>query len=82
MSTETAMAPDHSESPSHFDLAALSSDMSESRAAVRAVLENYADLLEVLPHRVVVRCHRITERRMLKIMHGVRQPHDVEVIAL
>lgn len=50
--------------------------------AVRAVLENYADLLEVLPHRVVVRCHRITERRMLKIMHGVRQPHDVEVIAL
>lgn len=50
--------------------------------AVRAVLENYADLLEVLPHRVVVRCHRMTERRMLKIMHGARQPHDVEVIAL
>lgn len=50
--------------------------------AVRAVLENYADLLEVLSHRVVVKCHRMTERRMLKIMHGARQSHDVEVIAL
>ena len=45
MSTETAMAPDHSESPSHFNLAALSSDMSESRAAVRAVLETFAPWL-------------------------------------
>ena len=50
--------------------------------AVRAVLENYADLLDVLPHRTVVRCHRMTERRMLKIMHGIRQVHDVEVMAL
>lgn len=50
--------------------------------AVRAVLENYADLLDVLPHRTVVRCHRMTERRMLKIMHGIRQAHDVEVMAL
>ena len=49
--------------------------------AVRAVLENYADLLDVLPHRTVVRCHRMTERRMLKIMHGIRQVHDVEVMA-
>ena len=49
---------------------------------VRAVLENYADLLDVLPHRTVVRCHRMTERRMLKIMHGIRQVHDVEVMAL
>ncbi len=50
--------------------------------AVRAVLENYADLLEVLPHRTVVKCHRITERRILKIMHGIRRPSDMEVIAL
>ena len=50
--------------------------------AVRSVLESYADLLEVLPHRTVVQCHRMTERRMLKIMHGARQPHDVEVVAL
>lgn len=50
--------------------------------AVRAVLENYADLLALLPHRVVVQCHRITERRMRKIMHGVRQPGDVQVVAL
>jgi hypothetical protein len=50
--------------------------------AARAVLENYADLLDLLPHRTVVRCHRMTERRMLKIMHGIRQAHDVEVMAL
>lgn len=50
--------------------------------AARAVLENYADLLDVLPHRTVVRCHRMTERRMLKIMHGIKQAHDVEVMAI
>lgn len=50
--------------------------------AVRAVLENYADLLDVLPHRTVVRCHRITERRMQKLMHGVRKAQDVVVMAL
>ena len=50
--------------------------------AVRAVLENYADLLEVLPHRTVVRCHRMTERRMLKILHGAKRAHDVEVIGV
>ena len=32
-------------------------------------------------YRTGVRCHRMTERRMLKIMHGIRQVHDVEVMA-
>lgn len=50
--------------------------------ATRAVLEDYAALLDVLPHRTVVQCNRHTERRMRKIMHGVRQAHGIEVIDL
>ena len=50
--------------------------------AVRAVLEDYAHMLDMLPHRTVVRCHRLTEKRMSEILRGKRQPHDVEVMAL
>jgi hypothetical protein len=50
--------------------------------AVRSVLEDYAALLDQLPHRTVVKCHRMTERRMRKILNGARQPHDVEVMDL
>lgn len=50
--------------------------------AVRAVLEDYAALLDQLPHRTVIQCHRITERRMRKILAGIKEPHDVEVIDL
>lgn len=50
--------------------------------AARAILEDYASLLAVLPHRTVVRCHRITERRIRKVLHGIKQPHDIEVIDL
>lgn len=49
---------------------------------VRALLEDYADLLEVLPHRTMVACHRATERRIRAIINGKSQPHDVEVMAL
>jgi hypothetical protein len=28
--------------------------------AIRALLRDYADLLEVLPARVMIRCHRLT----------------------
>lgn len=50
--------------------------------AVRAVLEDYAAVLAVLPHRTMVRCHRETERRIREIMRGKVKPHDVEVMAL
>lgn len=36
-------------------------------AAVRAVLEDYQEALEALPHRTMVRCHRSTEKRLLKV---------------
>ena len=51
-------------------------------AATRAVLEDYATLLETLPHRTMVRCHRLTEQRLHAIQAGHKQAHDVEVIVL
>lgn len=50
--------------------------------AVRAVLEDYAELLEQLPERTVLEAHRLTERRIREILAGKRQPHDVEVMDL
>jgi hypothetical protein len=50
--------------------------------AVRAVLEDYAAVLEVLPARTMIRCHRLTERRIHEIMTGRKKPHDVEVMDL
>ncbi len=50
--------------------------------AVRAVLEDYAGAIDVLSARAMVRCHRMTERRIAEILAGKRQPHDVEVVDL
>ena len=47
--------------------------------AVRAILADYADLLDVLPARVMIRCHRLTEKRLHELMAGKRKPHDIEV---
>lgn len=41
--------------------------------AVRAVVEDYAQMLEILPHRVMVQCHRLTEQTIQKaLQHGKR----------
>ena len=48
--------------------------------AVRSILANYAELLEVLPARTMYRCHRLTEKRIHAILDGQRQPHDVEIV--
>lgn len=50
--------------------------------AVRAVLEDYRDLLEVLPERTIIRAHRLTEKRISDIFRGRLRPHDVEIIDL
>ena len=47
--------------------------------AVRAILEDYADILDVLPARVMIRCHRLTEKRLHELMAGKCKPHDIEV---
>ena len=50
--------------------------------AVRAILADYAALLDVLPARVMIRCHRLTEKRLHELMAGKRKPHDVEITSL
>jgi hypothetical protein len=48
--------------------------------AVRTVLANYGELLDMLPARTMIRCHRLTEKRIHAILDGRKQPHDVEVV--
>ncbi|MDD2728299.1 hypothetical protein [Malikia sp.] len=50
--------------------------------AVRALLEDYRDLLDVLPARTIIRAHRLTEKRISAIFSGRCRPHDVEIIDL
>jgi len=50
--------------------------------AVRSVLEDYAEVLEQIPHRTALQAHRQTERRIHEISSGRRKPHDVEVMKL
>ena len=50
--------------------------------AVRAVLEDYAAVLAVLPHRTMVQCHRLTEQRIRQIWAGHGRSHDVQVVAI
>ncbi|MDD2730381.1 hypothetical protein [Malikia sp.] len=50
--------------------------------AVRAVLEDYRDLLDLLPARTLIRAHRLTEKRIADIFSGRCRPHDVEIVDL
>ena len=50
--------------------------------AVRAVLEDYAAVIDVLPARTMIRCHRLTEKWVRDIQNGKRRPHDVVVVDL
>ena len=50
--------------------------------AVRAILSDYSDLLDVLSARTMIRCHRLTEKRLHDLLDGRRRPHDVEITSL
>ena len=50
--------------------------------SVRAVLEDYAEALEILSHRTMVNCHRLTEAHIHAIQAGRPQPHDIDVTKL
>lgn len=50
--------------------------------AVRAVLEDYSSVLEMIPHRTAVEAHRRTERRIRDILTGKGRPHDVLVVGI
>ena len=45
--------------------------------AVRGVLEDYAEVIAVLPARTMIRCHRLTERRIRGILESRKQSHDI-----
>lgn len=49
--------------------------------AVRGLLEDYAQAVEILPARVMIRAHRLTETRIRDIINGKRRPHDVEIVS-
>lgn len=53
-------------------------ELSDSQEnAIRAVLEDYEMCLNELPARQIIRTHRRTEKRLLEIKRGKRQPQDV-----
>lgn len=54
----------------------------EGIVAVRSILRDYAELIDVLPARTMVRCHRLTEKRIQEILDGKKRQHDVEVCDL
>jgi len=47
--------------------------------AIRGVLEDYAMVLESLPARTMIHCHRLTEKRLQGILKGHKQAHDVVI---
>jgi uncharacterized protein YyaL (SSP411 family) len=47
--------------------------------ALRALLEDYAMVLESLPARTMIHCHRVTEKRLRAILDGKPKPHDVQL---
>lgn len=50
--------------------------------AVRAVLEDYSEVIALLPARTMIRAHRLTEKRIHDILNGKRRPNDVEVTSI
>jgi uncharacterized protein YyaL (SSP411 family) len=50
--------------------------------AVRAVLEDYASVIEQVSARTMIHCHRRTERQIRDILMGKKRPHDIEIINL
>ena len=50
--------------------------------AVRGVLLDYQFVLESLSHRVMLTCHRDTEKRVRAIQAGKTQAHDIVVVSL
>ena len=46
---------------------------------IRAILQDYCDVLENLPARTMIQAHRQTESRVTKIIKGKGQPHDLRV---
>jgi hypothetical protein len=46
---------------------------------IRAILQDYCDVLDNLPARTMIQAHRQTENRVTKIIQGKSKPHDLRV---
>jgi hypothetical protein len=44
---------------------------------LRLIVNSYMEAMETLPERVMVRAHRMTEKRMYKILNGQKQEGDI-----
>lgn len=51
-------------------------------AALRAIIESYEDVITQVPERTMVKCHRLTERRLQDIFNGRKQAHDIELVSV
>jgi hypothetical protein len=49
--------------------------------AIRAVLDDYASVIEQVSARTMVKCHRLTERRLIDICAGKMRSDDVVIAA-
>jgi hypothetical protein len=46
---------------------------------LRLIVNSYMEAMETLPERVMVRAHRMTEKRMYKILNGQKQEGDIVI---
>lgn len=44
--------------------------------AMRGLVDDYEMVINALPARTMIRCHRQATRRIAAILRGARQPHD------
>ena len=54
----------------------------EGIKALQALFEDYAVLVAILPERVMVKCFRLTEKRIQDLRKGKKKAHDVEIMEL
>lgn len=46
---------------------------------LRFIVNSYMEVMESLPERVMVRAHRVTEKKIHKILNGQRQEGDIVI---
>ena len=46
---------------------------------IRAILQDYCEVLDNLPARMIIQAHRQTENRVTKIIQGKVKPHDIVI---
>lgn len=50
--------------------------------AMRSLIDDFGSLIKLIPHRMMIRCHRMTEKRIAAIRRGAKQSGDVVLVSL